>query len=107
MLRKTLAGLLFCTVPVFALADDGKALYEQHCSKCHGDDGLAHTARGYMYFARNLTSASWQLGQTDDDIYETISNGPGWWSVMPAFKNTLNDAEIHQLVTVVRGFAKR
>lgn len=89
-----------------ASADDGKSLYQTNCSKCHGDDGFAHTARGYLYFARNFTSPGWQANRSDEDIYDTISNGPGWWSVMPAFKETLSEADRRALVRVVRGFAQ-
>jgi mono/diheme cytochrome c family protein len=84
---------------------DGQALYKDNCSKCHGDNGMAHTTRGYIYFARNFTSAKWQASRSDEDIYNTISNGPGWWSVMPVFKKTLSEDERRALVKVVRGFA--
>lgn len=104
-IRVLAAGLIAMAAGAAVAAEDGKALYQQNCSKCHGEDGLAHTTRGYLYFARNFTSAGWQANHSDDDIYDTISNGPGWWSVMPAFKETLSEADRRALVRVVRGFA--
>lgn len=109
MLNVTRAGLLLATTLLMgnAWADpDGQALYKDNCEKCHGDNGMAHTARGYMYFARNFTSAKWQAKRSDEDIYNTITNSPGWYSVMPAFKNRLSDDERKALVKVVRGFGQ-
>ena len=88
-----------------AFAADGNAVYSDNCAKCHGDDDKAHATRGYLYFVRNFTNLHWQARRSDDDIYNTISNGPGWWSVMPVFKKTLSEDERRVLVKVVRGCA--
>lgn len=79
------------------------ALFREHCQKCHGEDGTAHTVRGYLYFARNLSSPGWQDRRTDEDLFRLISNGPGWWSVMPGFKDRLSEAQRRELVQTVRG----
>lgn len=85
-------------------ASDGKALFKENCEKCHGSDGQAHTSRGYLYLARNFTSPQWQARRSDEDIFNTISNSPGWFSMMPAFKDTLSVSDRQALVKVVRGF---
>lgn len=107
MTARKLAFGLFATLLIgISHADDGKTIYQDNCQKCHGENGNAQTTRGYLYFARNFTSASWQAKRSDDDIYNIISQGPGWWSVMPAFKNRLSEDERRALVKIVRGFSQ-
>ncbi|SEK52966.1 Cytochrome C oxidase, cbb3-type, subunit III [Atopomonas hussainii] len=77
----------------------GKELYSEHCSKCHGDNGKARTLRGWLFFAQNLSKASWQSRESDDELAAAIRRGPG---AMPAYEGTLTDAEIDQLVAHIR-----
>lgn len=99
----TLALLMAANV---AMAEpDGKVLYKENCRKCHGEDGQAHTFNGYLYFAKNLTNPAWQTKRSDEDIFRIISDSPGWYSVMPAFKKRLTEEERRALVKVVRGLA--
>lgn len=102
-----LGGLLAVSLPFspLALAEaDGPALYREHCAKCHGDDGQATTWRGYLYFARDFSDASWQERQSDARILRRINEGP---RIMPAFEQTLTLEEREALVRVVRGFRAR
>lgn len=105
-LRQTALALLATAFIGQAQADDAITLYQENCAKCHGANGQARTTRGYMFFAKNLTNANWQKGISDEELYNVISNGPGWYSVMPAFRKSLSEAERRQLVTVVRSFSK-
>ncbi len=99
----TLSFSLFCIAPIVAqAAEDGPALYAEHCAKCHGSDGHADTLRGYLYFARNFTSPSWQAAKSDANILKKINSGP---SFMPAFERSLTLEERQSLVRVIRGFA--
>lgn len=105
MLLRTLAlSCAIATLTGAALADEGKTLYQDHCRKCHGGDGTARTARGYLYFAQDLTSPAWQASRSDDDIFRLISDSPGWWSSMPAYRKRLTGAERRALVQAVRAF---
>lgn len=83
-----------------APAADGPALYQQHCAKCHGEDGRAGTWRGYLYFARDLSDPVWQARRDDAFILRRINEGPG---LMPAYADRLAPAEREALVAVVRG----
>lgn len=99
------AALSVCMLTGVAwAAPDGKALFKENCEKCHGRDGQAHTPRGYLYLARDFTSPSWQARRSDEEIFNTISNSPGWLSMMPAFKDTLSVSDRQALVKVVRSF---
>lgn len=107
MLLRKLA--LACTALALAgtvLADDGKTLYQDHCRKCHGADGNARTARGYLYFARDFTRPAWQTQRSDEELFRIISEGPDGWSTMPAYRKRLSDEERRALVKVVRDFGK-
>lgn len=106
LLPAALAVFALATVAVPARADDGATLYQDHCRKCHGRDGQAHNFRGYLYFARDFTDAAWQARHSDDDIYRAISDSPGWYSVMPAFRKRLTEEERRALVQVVRRFGQ-
>lgn len=103
-LRKLLLACAIATLAGAAMADDGQTLYQDNCRKCHGTDGTARTARGYLYFAQDLTRPAWQARHSDDDIFRLISDGPGGWSAMPAYRKRLTDAERRALVQTVRAF---
>ncbi len=69
---------------------DGSALYQAHCSGCHGTD-----LRGAL--ASALVESEWQYGRDDFAVDSNIRNGiPG--TEMPAFRDVLNDAEITAVV---------
>lgn len=89
-----------------ARADDGKTLYHDNCRKCHGADGRARTVRGFLYFARDFTDPAWQARHSDEEVYKIISDSPGWYSTMPAFRKRLSEEDRRALVDVVRSFGK-
>ena len=102
---RVIAVLLLSLLPLPTLAaPDGPALFRTHCASCHGVDGRASTWRGYLYFAKNLTSPGWQAEESDDDILRVITRGT---VVMPAFGDTLDESERRTLVKVVRQLGNR
>ena len=78
---------------------DAGALFQEHCAKCHGDDGRAHNFRGILLFAQNLTNPHWQTLVKDEQLSDAIKEGPG---LMPSFGNTLSQGEIDALVDFIR-----
>ena len=78
---------------------DAATLFDKNCARCHGKDGRAHTHRGRLYGARNLTDPNWQAQATDERIMGAIKKGP---DKMPSFEKKLSEAEIASLVAYVR-----
>ena len=84
---------------------DGEDLYRQHCAACHGVNGQGDGEAG-----KDLTPPPALLAQLikrrrsiDEYLLWTISEGgKRFGSDMPAFKATLDDNEIWQIVTYMR-----
>ncbi len=64
---------------VSANAADGKALYEEHCAKCHGKDGKGQTAMGKKSGAKDYTDAK---------VQEEVKDAKGIEAIQKGFKNT-------------------
>ena len=73
--------------------------YGTYCSRCHGGDGRANTAKGRQLEADDLTDSSVQNMSTDK-MTRIIKNGRG---KMPGFKN-LTARQISQIIAAVRSF---
>jgi cytochrome c oxidase cbb3-type subunit 3 len=77
------------------------------CAACHGADAKGNQTLG----APNLTDKIWLYGATVAAITETITKGRGsntltpGQSVMPAWKGSLTDAEIHLVAAYVYSLA--
>ena len=84
-------------------AGDAAGTYNSKCAKCHGRDGRSKTTRGRLTHSRDLSSGEWQNDVSDERIYNSISNGKG---KMPAFKKSLTDSQIDELVNYVRRLRK-
>ena len=92
------------SVPIAAAATgnaqrSGATIYSQICSRCHGSDGKARTAKGRSVGATDLTSSDW----TPDVARDTriVTRGK---EEMPAFKGKLKPAEIDAVVQYIRRF---
>lgn len=82
-------------------AADGAALYQQHCARCHADDGKAKNWRGMLVFAKNLANERWQSRVSDVEIMEAIRRGPG---MMPGFADKFSEEELMAVTEKVRSF---
>jgi len=69
------------------------------CAACHGPEGKGNPALG----AVDLTNKIWLYGGTVATITETITKGRG--GVMPAWKGSLSDAEMHLVAAYVYALA--
>jgi mono/diheme cytochrome c family protein len=58
-----------------AFAADGKAVYSDNCTKCHGDDGKGATKMGTKLGAKDYSAAAVQSAITDDQAFKAIKEG--------------------------------
>ena len=78
-----------------ALIEPGKALFEDNCSACHGEDGTGDRSQG----APNLTDAIWLFGSSVDDVTYTVTHARN--VEMPTWQGRLTDAQIKAVATYV------
>ena len=85
--------------PAFAFANDtsGAAVFKDHCTPCHGEDGKGKAPVGTPDF----TSPKIQASLTDSEIMDIITNGKKG-TIMPAWKGTLSPQEISAAASYVR-----
>lgn len=101
---KRIAVLLVFVALTFAVqADDAAALYTAKCAMCHGATGAGDTPMGKKLALKALGSTEVQK-KADADFIKVIAKGSG---KMPAFESKITDAQIKDLVAVIRGFAKK
>lgn len=79
-----------------------KALFNDKCSRCHGEDGRGKTHIGEMLGAPDFTDEKWtKEAKGGDRFVHSVTNGK---EAMPAFGKKLSKQEIAALVTYVRRF---
>jgi len=83
----------------------GKAIYQDHCVKCHGEAGNGKTsyARWNSVRPANFTDADHMAEMTDGEMFWKISEGR---RPMPAFKDKLTEQQLWQVVDYIRTFGK-
>ncbi|KEQ13798.1 cytochrome Cbb3 [Endozoicomonas montiporae] len=74
---------------------NGKKIYADTCSICHGPNGEGNKALG----APNLTDAVWLYGSSQAEIEYTVRSGRN--GVMPAWKDILGEEKVHLVSTYV------
>ncbi len=106
--------LLTVTIAILAVAAlsaraaDGKALYGEHCAKCHGANGNGDTKMGKKLGAKDYTDAKVQAELKDDAAAKAIKDGvkdkDGKQVMKPA--EGLSDDDIKALVAYMRTLKK-
>jgi mono/diheme cytochrome c family protein len=84
--------------PSSARAQAAAATYKAKCAGCHGADGRANTAAGKSLGAHDFASES-VTKMSDADLANIVAAGK---DKMPAYGNSLKDAQIKDLVTYIR-----
>ncbi len=107
MKLKLLTLIAVLTAALAAQAADSKALYEEHCSKCHGADGKGQTKMGKKLGAKDYTDAKVQSELKDDKAFKVTKEGlkEGDKVIMKPAEG-LSDADIKALVAYMRAFKK-
>jgi mono/diheme cytochrome c family protein len=109
---RSLCTAFFCIVALAtsARADKIERTWQAKCGSCHGDDGKGQTAKGKEMGVRDVTTAEWQKGITDEKIQKAIEDGvdttkDGKKQKMDAYKDKLKPEQIKDLVTYMRSLA--
>ncbi len=88
----------------------GKTLYNTHCARCHGDNGLGNGKAGYDLYPSPALLAYVIHAPISVDSYlmwTVAEGGKNINSEMPGFKTDLSREEIWQVITYMRfGFAR-
>lgn len=82
--------------------------WENHCTKCHGDDGKGKTKAGRKLDVKDYTDAKVQAEMKEDTMTKAIIDGifEKGKERMKAYKDELSADEIKELVAYVRKFKK-
>lgn len=88
-------------------AANGKTIYGQFCSVCHGAAGKGDgpTAATMFPKPRDHTDHAYMSALSDEQLYRTIrdgGNGVGKSPLMPAWGSALNDADIRDVIAHLR-----
>jgi cytochrome c6 len=78
--------------------------WENHCTKCHGDDGKGQTKAGKKLQLKDYSDAAVQEKMKDDEMAKTIADGvfEKGKEKMKSFKDELSSDEIKDLVAYIR-----
>jgi cytochrome c6 len=81
--------------------------WENHCTKCHGDDGKGQTKAGKKLQLKDYTDAKVQAEMKDEEMIKVITGGlndKAGKEKMKAYKDELSSDEIKELVAYIRKF---
>ncbi|HEX5398736.1 MAG TPA: cytochrome c [Verrucomicrobiae bacterium] len=103
----TVSGAVLLAFAIKASAADGKAVYADNCTKCHGDDGKGQTTMGKRIGARDYTDPKVQDSFTDEQGFKSIKEGlkKDDKTLMKAY-SALSDDDIKAVIAYMRTFKK-
>lgn len=79
-----------------------ESLYKAKCQVCHGEKGLADSGAGKSMKVKPVTDPEVKK-MSEAEMVEAVKNGMG---KMQPYKDKLTDAQIKDVVTYFRSFAK-
>ena len=94
-------AVMFCFLSVLGASGDvyaadsikGEKIYQQHCSNCHGSNGVSNMS-GVADFSRGEG-----LFKSDIDLLRLLQRGRG---MMPAYQGRLSDKEMLDVIAYMR-----
>ena len=89
-----------------AFAADGKAVYSDNCTKCHGDDGKGATKMGTKLGAKDYSDAAVQAAVSDDQAFKAIKEGMKKDDKTLMKPSELSDEDIKASVAYLRTLKK-
>lgn len=103
-----IAAVLLLGAGTLIQAEDAKANWTKHCTKCHGDTGKGDTKMGQKLKVKDYSDAKVQAELKDDEMFKDIKEGvkKDGKTVMKPFAEGLKDDEIKALVAHIRSFKK-
>jgi mono/diheme cytochrome c family protein len=88
--------------------DAGREVYLTHCASCHGKTGKGDGGQALGGGTpSDLTDASWDYGSSDGEIYWVIREGIESNADMLAYKKTLSEKEMWQIVIFIRSIGPK
>ena len=106
--RSIPAGLIFASALFFCAsnaiaAPDGKAIYHDNCSVCHGDrgDGRSRAQNSFLVPPRNYTTPEAALELSRDRMIHSVTHGRAG-TAMISWKTELSPQEIEAVVDHIR-----
>lgn len=108
-IRLFAAGAALLLVAAIGRAAPVAENWENHCTKCHGEDGKGQTKAGKKLSVKDYTDAKVQAEMKDDDMIKAITDGvfdKAGKEKMKAYKDELSAAEIKEFVGYIRKFKK-
>ncbi len=88
------------------LAADGKAVYSEHCAKCHGADGKGDTKMGQKLGAKDYTDAAVQAAFTDEQAFKSVKEGMKKDDKTLMRPSDLSEDDIKASIAYLRTFKK-
>jgi cytochrome c6 len=100
-------GIIFLASATLGLAAPAAENWENHCTKCHGEDGKGQTKVGKKLKLKDYTDAKVQAEMKDEDMIKATAEGildAAGKEKMKAYKDELSADEIKDLVAYIRKF---